>query len=204
MAAAEITGTAPAAGHAESSPRSPIELRDRPVLGVDTAPIVVVEVASFKCTHCRAFHEKIFPTLRAQYITPGKVQWVVLNASDENADEFTKIFALARCAHRQGRYWEILDGLFSVAHRGPGKLEELISRSPHLDRDELAICLRDHPVRTALAGDFAHYARLKIRGTPTFLISKSGANGRRTATTIAGAQTLEYFQRVLDEMLKAP
>jgi protein-disulfide isomerase len=199
-----LAGFAAAALAAAEPDRSPIPLRDRPILGVDTAPVVVVEVSSFKCTHCRAFHEKIFPTLREQYIKPGKVQWVVLNASDENADEFTKIFALARCAHRQGRYWEMLDSLFQVAHRAPGKLEELISRSPHLDRDELAICLRDRTVRTALAGDFAHYARLKIRGTPTFLISKSGANGQRTETAIAGAQTLAHFQRVLDEMLQAP
>ena len=37
--------------------------RERPVLGSATAPIVVIEVSSFRCAHCRDFHEKIFPAL---------------------------------------------------------------------------------------------------------------------------------------------
>ncbi len=203
LAAADPAGAPPAGGNVEP-PRSPVELRDRPILGSATAGIVVVEVSSFKCTHCRAFHEKILPTLREQYIDPGKVQWVVLNASDDSADQFSKIFALARCAFRQGKYWEMLDSLFAVAHRAPSFLEDLIARSPHIDRTELDICLRDRTLRNTIAGDFADYARLKVRGTPTFLIRKLSRNGQQTETTIAGAQTLEYFQRVLDEMLKVP
>ena len=202
-------GRATAAGAAavgvKTSPqRSPIELRDRPVLGAATARVVVVEVASFKCTHCRAFHEKILPRLREQYITPGKVQWVVLNASDDPSDQFARIFTIAHCAHRQGKYWEILDNLFQVAHRPSVMLEDLIAKSPQIDRHELEICARDRTVRNALAGDFADYARLKVRGTPTFFFWKLESNGRRTETTLAGAQTLEHFQRVLDELLKAP
>ena len=33
---------------------------------------------------------------------------------------------------------------------------------------------------------------------------KSEAGGRLTEVTISGAQKLEYFQRVLDEVLKSP
>ena len=182
----------------------PVELTDRPVLGANDAAVLVVEISNFKCAHCRAFHEKIFPVLRKNYIETGKVQWVVINASDDESEQYDRIYSVARCVHRQGKYWDMLDGLFSVAHRAPSVLEELVARSPLLDRSEWEICLRDRSVRAAVASDFVHAARLKIRGTPTFVISKWSADGRRTETSIAGAQTLEYFQRAFDQLLKTP
>jgi predicted DsbA family dithiol-disulfide isomerase len=55
-----------------------------------------------------------------------------------------------------------------------------------------------------VAADFADYARLKLKGTPSFIISKIGRDGRRIETVIAGAEKLEYFERVIDELLKMP
>ncbi len=182
----------------------PVELTDRPSLGSNTATILVVEISSFKCVQCRNFHEKVFPTLRKDYIETGKVQWVAINASDDESEQYGNIFAIARCVHRQGKYWEMLDGLFSVSHRAPSVLEAMVAKSPLLDPGKLEICLQDRTVRTAVAGDFAHAARLKIRGTPTFVVSKWSATGQRTEVTIAGAQSLEYFRRAFDDLLKKP
>ena len=189
---------------AETRVGLPVELTGRPVLGVNTAPVVVVEISNFKCTQCRKFHENVFPTLRKDYIDTGKIQWVVVNASDDESEQYGKIFSIARCAQRQGKYWELLDGLFSVAHRAPSVLEALVAKSPLLDRSELEICLQDRGVRSAVAKDFELAARLKIRGTPTFVISKWSADGKRTESTIAGAQPLAYFQRAFDDLLKKP
>ena len=196
---AAVVGLA-TAGETAPPPRWPIELRERPVLGKDTAPVV----ASFKCSHCRVFHETIFPRLREEYVDTGKVQWVVLNASDDPSDEFAKIFPVARCALRRGKYWELLESLFQVAHRPSSFLTELIAKSPLLDSSELDICLRDRVTRNAVAADFSEYAHLKLHGTPSFLVSKLAGNGQRTETTVAGLQTLEYFRRVLDKMLETP
>ncbi len=201
--AADTVGPAPpAAGSVALPPDPPLDLGGCPALGVETARITVVEISSFKCTHCRTFHETVFPRLREEYINPGKVRWVVVNASDDMSDQFSPLFAVARCAHRQGKYWELLDGLFAVARRPPSLLTDLVAKSPLLDRDELEICLRDRTVRLAVAGDFSAYARLKARGTPTFLVTKVGADGSRTEATIAGAQTLDYFRRALDKLLQ--
>ncbi len=189
---------------AETRVGPPFELTGRPVLGVNTAAVLVVEISNFKCAQCRTFHEQVFPTLRKDYIETGKIQWVVVNASDDESEQYGKIFPIARCAQRQGKYWELLDGLFSVAHRAPSVLEALVAKSPLLDRSELKICLQDRGVRSAVTKDFELAARLKIRGTPTFVISKWSADGRRTEATIAGAQPLAYFQRAFDDLLKKP
>lgn len=178
--------------------------RERPALGSATAPVVVIEVSSFKCAHCRAFHEKIFPALRTRYVDTGKVQWVVLNASDDPSEQFAPIFQVARCALRQGRYWEVMTVLFEAASRPFSFVANSVKRSPQIDGAALDQCLGDRAVRNEVAADFAEYARLKAQGTPTFFVRKSEAGGRLTEATISGAQKLEYFQRVLDEVLKSP
>jgi protein-disulfide isomerase len=181
-----------------------LETRERPRLGSEAASITVLEVTNFKCSHCRVFHEQVFPVLREQYIVPQKVKWIVLNASDDPSDQFTPIFAIARCAVRQGKYWEILDSLYHFANRPPSFLTELIGKNPRIDRNELELCLRDRTVRSEVAGDFAEYVKLKTKGTPTFIVTKTSPGGQVTTTTLSGGQKLEYFQRVLDELLKSP
>ena len=91
-----------------------------------------------------------------------------------------------------------------MAHRTPSVLEALVAKSPLLDAGELEICLKDRSVRTAVANDFEQAARLKIRGTPTFVISKRNTSGQWTEVTIAGAQPLDYFRRAFDDLLKKP
>jgi len=204
LSAAESVPSALPTAAAEFRQRLPIVLANRPSVGSAEAPIVVIEVSSFKCTHCRNFHETIFPQLVERYITPGHVQWVVLNASDDPSDQFSKIFEIARCAHQQGKYWDILDSLFPVAHRAPSLVESLIDKSPHMHREKLDMCLRERSTRNTVAADFSLYARLKLKGTPTFLIWKMGPHGQTVETSIAGAQTLDHFQRVFDELLKTP
>jgi len=178
--------------------------RERPVLGSATAPIVVIEVSSFRCAHCRDFHEKIFPALRSRYIDTGKVQWVVLHASDDPSEQFAPIFQIARCALQQEKYWEVKGQLFEVAGRPFSLVASLVKKSPLIDGGVLDQCLSERDVRNAVAIDFAEYARLKVQGTPTFFIRKPEGGGRLTEAMISGAQKLEYFQRVLDEMLKSP
>ncbi len=174
------------------------------MLGSDRAPVVVIEVASFKCSHCRAFHEQVFPRLREKYIETGLVQWVILNAADDPSEEFTPVFPIARCALREGRYWDMLDVLFQAGGRSPSLQSDLVAKHRPMDRAELESCRRDRAVRLEVAADFAEYRTLQVRGTPTFLLRKLGSDGSRTTATIAGSQSLEHFQHVLEELLKAP
>lgn len=201
--AAEVATSTPSAQSEQFRKRLPFDLANRPSLGSAESSIVVLEVSSYKCTHCRKFHESIFPSLLKNYVTTGKVQWIILNASDDPSDQFSKIFELAHCAQQQGKYWVLRDSLFQVAHRAPSLLESLIAKSSLINRDELDMCLRDRQTRNAISADFSLYARLKLKGTPTFLIWKMGRDGQLTETSIAGAQTLDQFQRVFDELLKS-
>ena len=183
---------------------APFEIRERPSLGSDQAPIVVVEFGSYKCTHCEAFHQRVFPQLHEQYVKTGKVQWFAVPSSDDPADQSGRIFAMGRCVARQGKFWETLEFLMKISNRPSSFLNDLVAQNPAIDSGELAVCLQDREIRLLVARDFAEYRLLKVTGTPTFFIRKLRADGSRTETIVRGYQSAEYFQRVFDELSKTP
>ncbi|HEX8469511.1 MAG TPA: thioredoxin domain-containing protein, partial [Brevundimonas sp.] len=56
----------------------PVTANDR-VLGRADAPVMVVEYASFTCSHCADWHKDVFPAFKARYIDTGKVRLVYRN-----------------------------------------------------------------------------------------------------------------------------
>ena len=183
---------------------APFEQRDRPSLGSEQASIVVVEFGSYKCSHCRDFHEQVFPKLKELYITPGKVQWMMVPSSDLSGDESGRLYAIGRCVNRQGKFWGTLDFLMKISHKPSSFLDDLVGKNSALNASELGLCLQDRESRLWVAKDFAEYHLLKVKGTPTFIIRKYRADGSHTEATVRGFQSAEYFQRIFDELLKSP
>jgi protein-disulfide isomerase len=180
------------------------EKRPRPMLGSDQAPVVVIEFASYTCTHYRLFHQRVFPTLNEQYIATGKVQWFIVPSSTDSAEEYSRIFAIGRCIDRQGKLWQTLDSLFALSKRPPSMLEELIGGDPAIDPSALAACVRERDTQKIVSADFQEFGRFHVFQTPTFIIRRLNASGTRTEARIPGLPTLEYFQRALDHFLKVP
>jgi protein-disulfide isomerase len=202
IAGAESVESGVTVADCDSRLGAPLLKRERAVLGKESAAVVVIEVSSFKCDHCRLFHEKVFPRLRKNYIDSGRVQWVVINASNDPSDQTSQIFLIARGALRQGKYWELSDSLFQVGLRSPGELADFVAKSIVTDRGKLEQALGDPALRAEVAADFADYEALKIRGTPTFLVRKRESDGKWTEGVVEDLQPLSYFQQVLDERLK--
>jgi protein-disulfide isomerase len=181
---------------------SPFVLRDRPVYGSDKAPIVMVEVISYKCAHCRAYLERVYPEIKRQYVDTGKVQVMMINASDDPAESSAKIFAVGRCLNQQGKLWSQMDFMFQIASKPSSFLDDLIAQNPEINSDDLAVCLQDRVTRQKVAGDFAEYQRIEVKGTPAFFINRLNAKGQRTETRADGYEGFEYFQQVFDALLK--
>ena len=203
-----LLGAASAAGSAavDSPPVSAasVDLRGRPTLGSATATVTVLEISSFGCSHCAEFHRSTFPALREQFIETGQVRWVVLNASDDPADQHAKVFAIARALQERGQYWDHLDLLFQIGRRSSSFVDRALAKVPELDPQALAAEASTFAIRQAVAADFKQLVELKLPGTPVFIISKTSADGRRTETRIAGAETLEHFRRTFAAILQAP
>src|SRR5882757_8422813 len=133
---------------------APFEVRDRPSLGSDQAPIVVIEFGSYKCSHCWEFLERAFPQIEEQYIKTGKVQWFMVPSSDNPADPSGRIFAVGRCVQRQGKFWDQLKFLMTISNRPSSFLNDLIAKNSAIDVGELEFCLQDREIARTVAKDF--------------------------------------------------
>lgn len=97
-------------GAQAADPRGDFEIKpgDR-MLGSRNAKLVLIEYASFTCSHCAAFHAEVVPELKKNYIDNGKVLFVLRlfprNLEDALAEK------MARCAPA-ARYFDIAGRLF--------------------------------------------------------------------------------------------
>jgi protein-disulfide isomerase len=187
---------------------SPFIKRDRPVLGAETAPVVVIEVMSYKCAHCQRFHERVFPTIRERYITPGKVRWIMIPASEDQADSNLAIFKIGRCAEQQGDYWRLLDFMFANGLRSSFALDDLLGKETSVDAAGIQACMTSFRVRQEVAGDFRELNSLLqkglFQGTPAFYLRRKKPDGTFVEASVSGEQMLGYFSKVLDQLLATP
>jgi len=168
------------------------------------APIVVIEVASFSCLHCRAFQAQVFPALRDRYIASGQVRWVMLNSAEDAVGGDGRIFLVGRCLWSERSFWPVAEFLFRIGNQPPDTLEPLLAENTDIDPDRLGSCLADPATRRLVEADLAEFRRLHVVGTPYFYVRRRRTSGEWEETEIAGYQSREYFGRVFDRLLRSP
>jgi len=148
-----------------------------PVLGNPDAPVELKEYASTTCSHCKAFHDEVFPKLKEAYIDTGKVKlaWVALPTAP-TATSLAGV-ALARCAGEQ-KFFAVIDALFAAqdklidASRQPRQLQQefrALGAQFDLSPDEVGSCIDDKGIQTATREALADLPA-SITGTPSFMI----------------------------------
>jgi protein-disulfide isomerase len=150
---------------------------DTPVLGDPNAPVELTEYASTTCGHCKAFHDEVFPQLKAKYIDTGKVKlvWAVM-PTQPTAISLAGA-AIARCAGEK-QFFPAIDSLFDAqdtlfeAASDPRKLRrELVAIGGKfgLTPDQVGTCIDSKDV-LALTRDTVKNAPASVTGTPSFVI----------------------------------
>ncbi|MEY2757667.1 MAG: hypothetical protein RIR33_1445 [Pseudomonadota bacterium] len=172
----------------------------KPVLGDPNAPVELAEYASTTCGHCKAFHDEVFPELKAKYIDTGKVKlaWYVLPTAPAPLSYAGA--AIARCAG-EGRFFEAIDTLFDeqealFAASDNGQVVALLNRIGakfDLSPDAVRTCVDDQSIADATQAALADMPAT-ITGTPSFVI-----NGVKIE-----AESLEGLSAAIDaELAKA-
>ncbi|MDQ7024615.1 MAG: thioredoxin domain-containing protein [Anaerolineae bacterium] len=82
-----------------------------PMLGDPSAPIEVVEYASFACVACKEFHQNSFDDLLAR-VEAGQVRFVYIPREIGTVPNAEGANRGAVCAGEQGKFWEMHDVLF--------------------------------------------------------------------------------------------
>lgn len=172
-----------------------------PFLGEGDAPVVVTEYASTTCGHCRAFHEQVFPELKAKYIDTGKIRldWVVMPTPPQAISLAGA--AIARCAG-EDKFFAVIDDLFKnqnviiEAGANPWRLQKQLRElgSRHgLNADQVGSCVAD-PALTEVTRKFVQESPPFVTSTPTFVIAGKDVD-----------QTMETLSAAIDaELAKAP
>lgn len=173
-------GTAPLlAQTAPAEPATPAatpELVPDIALGSETAPVTMIEYASFTCNHCAAFHTDAFPKLKADYIDTGKVRFIQRDVYFDAPGLWAGI--LAHCDPK--KYYPVADDLMSTqkewlfdAKDGDAVAENLrkVGLKNGMTAEQMEACWADQPMVERLVATYqVHATEDGLEGTPTFII----------------------------------
>lgn len=167
-------------------------------LGDPSAPVTVIEYASFTCPHCRSFHENAFKEIKANYIDTGKVYFIYREVYFDRFGLWAGM--VARCGGPE-RYFGIADMIY--ANQGtwtkadsPAEIADNLAKfgkAAGLTGDEIDACMQDEPLARAMIAVYQENAeRDNIRSTPSFLID---------GELVTGDKTYAEFAAILDGKL---
>lgn len=170
-------------------------------MGAETAPVTMLEYASFTCSHCAAFHKDVFPKLKAEYIDTGKVRFAQRDVYFDEPGLWAGI--LARCGG-DDKYYAVgsmlMDeqGTWLNAKTGDELAANLrkIGAKAGMTDAQMEACWTDQKAVESLVATFQKNAVAdKIEGTPTFII-----NGE----TVRNAPWEELKAKIDEKLAAAP
>ena len=164
------------------------------VQGEANAPITIVEYASMTCSHCAAFANNVYPTLKSKYIDTGKAKYILREFPLDPLA--TAGFMLARCAgdkreamvellFAQQKNWAFvekpLDGLANIV------------KQTGMSQESFEKCLKDQALydKVNMVRDRGA-EKFGVNATPTFFI-----NGKR----VSGEMTVEQLEKEITPLL---
>lgn len=171
------------------------------ILGSDNAPVTLVEFLDLQCPFCMEFHRAILPELRQKYIDAGKLRLAVSDFPLESHVYAIRAAVFAKCAGKQGKYWEVHDSLLNSGAVATQETLGRIAREEHLDQTRLDECLQDAKNMEEIQTELGVARRLGVIGAPTFLLGRTQPTGAE-GTIIQGAPSLPLFEARIDELLR--
>ncbi len=165
-------------------------------LGDASAPVKVVEYASYTCPHCADFHTDTFKAFREEYIDTGKVFFTYREVYFDRYGLWASM--IARCAGAD-RYFGVADMLYGTQGEWARQTDPVavadslkrIGAQAGLGAEELDACLQDAEKAQSLVAWYeANAEEDGVQSTPSFVI-----NGE----IHAGNMSLEQIGALIDD-----
>lgn len=161
-----------------------------PSRGAPEAPVTIVEFEDFQCPYCKQVIDTVEKVV-ARY--GDKVRLVHRDFPLQSLHPASwKAHEAARCAEKQGKFWEYRALLY--ANAPAAGVEQLTSYAVQtkLDAPAFKKCLDSGEFTMAIQRDEEEGTRVGVEGTPAFFV-----NGR----LLSGSQPEGEFSRLIDEEL---
>lgn len=166
-----------------------VSIDDDPMIGMEHAPITIVEFSDFECPYCQR-SVPILKELLDKY--PGKLKLVYRDFPGPKHQQALLAAEAAQCAAEQNRFWDYHDALFSrQPSEGRWNFSGL-AETLGLSLSQFNACMQDNRYREEVLKDLQDGLKVGVTSTPTFFI-----NGR----PLVGARPLTDFQAIIDPLL---
>ncbi|MBN1669074.1 MAG: DsbA family protein [Anaerolineales bacterium] len=175
---------------------------DRTAMGDPNAPVTMVIISDFGCSHCANFAEGSGNRIAEEYVSTGQVYLVYRSSGDLLPNSSTAVAAeAAYCAADQGKFWEYHDllfanqiKLFSTMGRDNSDTFNAFAEYLQMDLDQFERCMDEGKYKDQIVQDRNDALEAGINSTPSFLI-----NGQ----LVVGNVPYSEFQRILEAELAA-
>src|SRR5262245_5498158 len=166
-------------------------------LGKVGAKVFIVEFADFGCSYCAKFEHETYPKIDSAYISKGIVRFKMIPFVTGMFKNSREVAEAAECSADQGKFWEMHDLLYAQQKewKKSSNIQALIQKYAtqlKLDRNKLALCLKNPEIRRRIERHDAMAQQLGINGTPTFFV-----NSQR----VPGAIPFDLFKQVINNAL---
>ncbi len=164
-------------------------------VGKADAPVAVDVWADYQCPYCGQFARTVEPDIIKNEVAKGTVRLVAHDftfvGAGYNPDESTDAAVAARCADRQGKFWDYYETLFwnqgETENSGAYTQERLLAMADllGLDRAAFQTCQADPTLRTAIVTETAQGRAEGVASTPTSFINGKAVVGLKDYATMA-------------------
>jgi protein-disulfide isomerase len=161
-------------------PSMRVDTQSAQIMGSADAPVSLVEFADYECPYC----QKAAPDVQKLKDEFGnKVAVVYRDFPLAMHPRAEKAAEAARCASKQGKFWEYHDELF---HSKELDVDQLKAQAEALKLDSAAFgkCLDSGEQAAAVESDRKEGLRLGLNGTPSFFVNGYFLSGAADYATL--------------------
>lgn len=161
--------------------------KNQPVLGKNDAPVTIIEFGDYVCDGCQDFNRQVYPQIKKDYISSGKVKFIYINhpvngdvsvAVSKAQEEILKYYP--------NKFWQIHEGLFKAGQEGdilgnwltPEYLEDFYVKNgiPRKAAQAILVKINNDKKHLPLNEDLNLAKQLKINQAPTIFVNGKKIN----------------------------
>ena len=170
-------------------PTADVALGNAPARGPRNASVTIIEFADYECPYCQKIHpelKKLEQEFHGQVVFAFKDYPLSMHKHAEKAAE------AARCAGRQGKFWEYHDALFEGKNGLDVSVLKVDARTVGLDGAAFDKCIDSGDEAAGIRQDVEEGSHLGLTGTPTIFVNKHVFSGS-TSYAVLHDMVIEQF-----------
>ena len=178
------------------------DVGNNPILGSDTARLIIVQFSDYSCPHCALFTKETYPEIVKNYIDTGKVRYVIVDYPLPGDTPAIRAAEAAHCASDQGKFREMHEDIMSE-QQSINDINSIASFAD-LDMNKFKACMDSKKYEDLVNKNISLGDKLHIPSVPGFVVAKidpENPHKVKGISYIRGAKPYSDFQQAIDKAL---